>query len=89
MILCFRIDDSRFISLGVWEIFSTGAPNGFIVHMEFSRLPGDLGHVADSNNIPQNLTTTYHPVQIAIIQLMFPFFTRRVARSAIPLFSER
>ena len=42
------------------------------VHTEFSRLPGDLGRFADSNSIPQNPTTTPHPIQIAIILLMFP-----------------
>ena len=42
------------------------------VHTEFSRLPGDLGHSADSKSIPKDQTTTYHQIRIAIIQLMFP-----------------
>ena len=40
-------------------------------HKEFSRLPTGLGHSADSNGVPQNLTTTSHPVQIATVLLMF------------------
>ena len=60
--------------------YSTSAPNGMIgplkdspnfVHTKFSRLPGGLGHFADSNSIPQNLTITFHPIQIAIKLLMF------------------
>ena len=34
------------------------------VHFEISRLPGDLGHLADSNSIPWNPTTSCHPIQI-------------------------
>ena len=34
-------------------------------------MPGGLGHLTDSNSIPQNLTTTSHLIQIAIILLMF------------------
>ena len=40
------------------------------VHFEISRLSGGLGHLADSNSISSNPTTTYHPIQIAIIRLM-------------------
>ena len=41
------------------------------VHFEISRLPGGLDHFVDSNSISKNLTTIYHPVGIALIQLMF------------------
>ena len=40
------------------------------VHFEISRLPGGLGPLTDSYSIPWNPTTTYHPIQIAIIRLM-------------------
>ena len=45
-----------------------------IVHFEISRLPGGLGHFADSNSISKNPTTTYHPIQIAMIRLMSLLF---------------
>ena len=40
------------------------------VHFDISRLPGGLGHLADSNSITQNPTTAYHPIQIAKKRLM-------------------
>ena len=59
------------------------------VHFEISRLPGSLGHSADSNTISWNLTTTFHSIQIALIRLMSLLSTRRTARSAISIVSER
>ena len=59
-----RIDD--FLALSLSEF------GRCFVHAEFSRLPADLAHFEDSSGIPQNLTTTFHPIQIAIIRLMFP-----------------
>ena len=43
-----------------------------VFHMAFSRLPTGLGHFTDSKSIPYNPPNIYHPVRIAIIQLMFP-----------------
>ena len=40
-------------------------------HEEFSRLQGGLGYFADRNGNPWNLTTTFYPIQIAIIRLTF------------------
>ena len=40
-----------------------------IVHTEFPRLPGDLGHFANSNRIPLDQPTIFHPIQTAIIRL--------------------
>ena len=42
-----------------------------VIHKESSHLPGSLGHFADSNSIPQNLTTTYHPIVIAMIPMKY------------------
>ena len=41
------------------------------IHTEFSRLPRNLGHFADSNSIPWNLTTIFRPIQTTVIQLTF------------------
>ena len=35
---------------------------------EFSHLPGGLQHFADSNSIPLNQPTTFHPSPIATVQ---------------------
>ena len=59
------------------------------VHFDISRLPGGLGHLADSNSITQNPTTAYHPIQIAKKTADVPSLIRRAARSAIPLISDR
>ena len=66
------------LSLSEFGRYSTSAPNGnlvlwmipkIFVHTGFSRLPGGHGHFADSTSIPQNLTTTTHRMQNAIIRL--------------------
>ena len=38
-----------------------------------SRLPGSLGHLADGNSIPQNLTNIFHPILILAMLLKYPF----------------
>ena len=48
-----------------------------VFHTEFSHLPGSLGHFADSNSIPWNQTTIFHPILIEAILLTY--FTRRTA----------
>ena len=58
------------------------------VHTEFSLLPRDTGHFADSNSIPWDLTTTFHPIQTANNTADVPSFTLHTARSAIPLVSD-
>ena len=53
-----------------------------VFRKEFSSLPGGLGHFADSNSIPQNLTTTFYPVLIVaillkgLLSLVEPLFQR-------------
>ena len=42
-----------------------------VFHAVFSYLPGGLGHCADSNSIPLNLTITLHPVLTVTILLMY------------------
>ena len=42
------------------------------VHIKIYRPSRGFGHSANSNSISLNLTTTFHPIQIAIIRLMFP-----------------
>ena len=42
-----------------------------VFRMAFSHLPGGLGHFADSNSIPQSLTTTFHLVLTVAIQLTY------------------
>ena len=71
--------------------YSTIAPKGILgllglgmvlriaFHKEFSHLPGSLGHLADSNSIPQNHLTIFHSSPIATIQQTFLFFTLRAA----------
>ena len=44
-----------------------------VFHKEFSLLPSGLGHFAGSNSIPQNQTTTFHPVLTVAILLKFLF----------------
>ena len=38
-----------------------------VFRVEFSHLPGGLGHFADSNSIPWNQPTIFHPDLIATI----------------------
>ena len=42
--------------------------------LRFSRLPGGLGHLAESGRRPKNATTTFHPIQIAKIRLISLLF---------------
>ena len=50
-----------------------------VFHTAFSLLPGGLGHCADSNSIPLNLTITLHPVLTVTILLMrLPSFIGRL-----------
>ena len=42
-----------------------------VSHKVFSHLPRDLVHVADSNGIPWNQPTIFHPILIATLQQMF------------------
>ena len=52
-------------------------------------LKGGPGHLADSNSIPQNSPTTYHPIQIAIIRLMSLLLLDEQLVMLIPLVSDR
>ena len=57
-------------------------------HVEFCRLPGGLGHFADSNSIPQNQPTIFH--RILIVQYCWgSFLILRTALSAVPFVSDR
>ena len=49
----------------------------------------DLVIFADSNSIPENQPTNFHPSLIVAILLKFFLFTLRAALSAIPTVSER
>ena len=60
-----------------------------VFHQVFSHLPEGIEHFADSKSIPFNQPTTFHPIQIAIILLMFPSCTLRTSLSAIPCVSDR
>ena len=57
-----------------------------VVHTEFSRLPGGLGELADSNSIPWDLSTIRYPNWTAVARELS---TLRAALSAIPFVSER
>ena len=79
-----------------WD--SISAPNGIMVlwmifqivfHAVFSHLLGGLGCFADSNSIPKNRTTTFHPVLIVAILLKCLLFILRTALSAMPVVSDR
>ena len=50
-----------------------------VFHTVFSRLPGGLGQFADGNSMPQNLTTTVHPVlTVAILLTYLPLLVGRL-----------
>ena len=60
-----------------------------VFHTEFSSLSGGLGHFVDSNSIPLNQPTIFHPSPIATILADVPSFTLRTALSAMPFVSDR
>ena len=50
-----------------------------VFHTAYSRLPGSLGHFADSNSIPKSLTITFHPVlTVAILLTYLPLLVGRL-----------
>ena len=54
-----------------------------------SRLPGGLGHLADSNSIPWNFTSIFPFNPNCNNTADVPSFVPRTARPAIPLVSDR
>ena len=46
------------------ELLALGMVLQTVFHKEFSHRPGGLGRFADSNSIPKNQTTIFHPILI-------------------------
>ena len=72
------------------ELLVLGMVVRIVFHSEFSHLSGGLGHFADSNSIPQNQQTIFHPILIVATLLKYPLslFVRLFQRCHLCLIDE-